>query len=262
MTIGAMTTKIMALRHAGTCAGCGAALAAGTTAQWDPGRRTVRCLGCAGVADTLSDAPERAGVSARREHDRRHDRRASRLDECFGRWSPVVKFVFKDPQSIEAWARGSAGERKLAEGLARRVGHRSVILHDRRIPGSRANIDHLVVAASGVWIVDAKTYAGEVERRGQRLFVGGRDKSSMVGGMTRQVDAVLGALSGLEVPVHAALCFVDARWPLFFAKPFQIGGVWVTWGRRLAELIAEPGQLSGSAVLDVGTRLHEALRPA
>jgi len=47
------------------------------------------------------------------------------------------------------------------------------ILHDRRIPGSRANIDHIVVAPSGVWIIDAKRYSDQlVQRRGKDLYVG------------------------------------------------------------------------------------------
>jgi hypothetical protein len=40
-----------------------------------------------------------------------------------------------------------------------------VVLHDRRIPGRRSNIDHLVIARSGVWVVDTKRYRGKVERR-------------------------------------------------------------------------------------------------
>ncbi len=147
-----------------------------------------------------------------------------------------------------------------------------MILHDRRIPKSRANIDHLVVAASGVWVVDAKTYSGLVERRDKgglfktddRLYVGGRDQTKLVGGLTRQVDAVYGALDGLtpgELPIHAALCFVDAEWRLF-AKPFRIGGVWVTGGKRLAEMIAEAGPISATAVMEVAERLSERLVPA
>ena len=34
------------------------------------------------------------------------------------------------------------------------------VLHDRRIPGTRANIEHLVVCPTGVLVVDAKRYVG------------------------------------------------------------------------------------------------------
>lgn len=33
-------------------------------------------------------------------------------------------------------------------------------VHDRRIPGSRANIDHIAVAATGVWVIDTKNATG------------------------------------------------------------------------------------------------------
>jgi hypothetical protein len=70
------------------------------------------------------------------------------------------------------------------------------MLHDRRIPGTRANIDHLVVAATGVWIVDAKSYRGKVEQRDvggwfttdKRLFAGGRDRSGLSVGLSSRLS--------------------------------------------------------------------------
>jgi hypothetical protein len=102
--------------------------------------------------------------------------------------SGAVKFLSDDPQSTKAWAKGSEGERKLAAHLLRTVGDSAVMLHDRRIPGSRANIDHLVVAASGIWIIDAKSYKGKVEQRDvgkwlktdNRLYVNGHDQTKLV----------------------------------------------------------------------------------
>lgn len=214
-----------------------------------------------------------AGASARAEYERRRRAREEHIDRKFGRFAGIVKFLVDEPQSTQAWLRGSEGERKLAEGLAERVGDRAVLLHDRRIPRSRANIDHLAVAASGVWVIDAKRYKGLVERRDvggwfkidDRLYVGGRDRSKLVAGVQRQVEVVRNAL-GLEpgddnIPVMGALCFVDAefRW---FAKPFRIDGVWVIWGRKLSEMIAAEGPLANDQVLAVAGRLADALPPA
>ncbi len=39
------------------------------------------------------------------------------------------------------------------------------VLHDRRIPGSKANIDHIVVGPAGVFAIDTKRYTGKIERR-------------------------------------------------------------------------------------------------
>jgi len=38
-------------------------------------------------------------------------------------------------------------------------------LHDRRVPGTKANIDHVAVGAGAVWVIDAKRYQGLVEHR-------------------------------------------------------------------------------------------------
>jgi len=36
-----------------------------------------------------------------------------------------------------------------------------VALHDRKVPGTRANIDHLVITPWDVWTIDAKRYVGK-----------------------------------------------------------------------------------------------------
>jgi hypothetical protein len=59
------------------------------------------------------------------------------------------------PQNVRAWEIGSDGEQKVGRRLdtwaAQRPGR--FALHDRRVRGSKANIDDLVVGASGVWVV-------------------------------------------------------------------------------------------------------------
>jgi len=145
------------------------------------------------------------------------------------------------------------------------------MLHDRRIPGTRANIDHLVVAATGVWIVDAKCYRGRIEQRDvgdwlkidKRLFAGGRDRSGLATGLFKQTLAVLTALDSVDVDVDvmAALCFVDSEWTLF-AKPFLQGGVLVTWPKMLSKAISEPGKLGREEIMRVAECLAERLPAA
>jgi hypothetical protein len=139
----------------------------------------------------------------------------------------------------------------LAGILVQRLGERIVLLNDRRVPGSRANIDHLVIASSGVWVIDAKNYRGIVEQRDRggwfktdlRLYVGGRDRTKLASGLSWQIETVRTALDEMEVPVTGVLCFTDAEWR-FFAKPFTQDEVWVTWPRNLIEMIDAPGPLS------------------
>lgn len=60
------------------------------------------------------------------------------------------------------WATGAQGEAILAEFLAKRC-PAVPLLHDRRVPHSLANIDHIAVGASGVYVIDTKRYRGKIE---------------------------------------------------------------------------------------------------
>ncbi len=153
-----------------------------------------------------------AGRSARAEHERRKAKRDAEIDQRFGRFGAVVRAVVPEPQSTRAWAIGAKGEEKLAAELAKVAGLRG--LHDRRVPGTKGNIDHIVVAPAGVFVVDAKHYEGRIEIRNKgwllrpdyRLFVGRRDCSHVARNMGWQVDAVVAALgaAGAEDPPSIA----------------------------------------------------------
>jgi hypothetical protein len=163
---------------------------------------------------------------------------------------------------------GAEGERRDARALERLIGDGAVFLHDRRVPGTRGNIDHLAVAASGVWIVDVKHYGGKVERRDVggwvtsdvRLYVSGRDRSSVADALSWQLIAVLHALGEPGIPLTPALCFVGSEWG-WFSKPFQHHGVWVTCAKKLAGMIASPGPMSAFNVDRVSRMLSERLPP-
>lgn len=278
-----MTTKLMRLRYTGTCAACGTALGIGTTAEWHRPTKTVTCLPCvearrdepgsrepvppalASPIQPLLPDPGEAGASARREYERRHQKRELRIEQKWGRLAPVAKFLRDDPQSTTAWAKGSDGERRLASHLQRALSDRAILLHDRKVPRTRGNIDHLAIAPSGIWVIDAKNYQGKVERRGlgwsnvdNRLYVAGRNRTRLVEGLAWQIDAVRAALGDEHAPIHAALCFTDATWK-WSAKPFRIGNVWVTWADALAELIGMPGPLVPEDVIRIATKLGVTL---
>jgi Nuclease-related domain len=170
-------SRRLKLRRADECSVCGIALAAGTVAFWDGDAKTVTCLACLGEptvpeseigADTVGRALDRGvpGASARRRYERLHTAREQRARDKFGRLGRVYLAVTNDPQSTIAWAQGSRGERLLGEYLEKIQDEETVVvLPDRRIPGTRANIDHIAVTRSGViWAIDAKKYSGKVQR--------------------------------------------------------------------------------------------------
>jgi hypothetical protein len=201
--------------------------------------------------------------------EQNHRNRDAQIDQKWGRLAGLVKFISDDPQSTKVWAKGSEGERRLAADLTQRVGDRAVLLHDRKIPGTRANIDHLAIAASGIWIIDAKNYKGKVEQRDvggwlktdRRLYVNGHDRTKLVSGFARQINAVLDAIGDAGVPINSTMCFVGSEWGLL-AKPFKQGGVWVTWPKKLSEMIAAPGSLTPGEVAHVAECLASGLPSA
>jgi hypothetical protein len=82
----------------------------------------------------------------------------------------VIPFLGLSRQEVN-WRRGAEGERIVGAALdaLERSGFRS--LHDRRMPRSRANIDHITVADGRAYTVDAKRYSGAIAvRRGSALF--------------------------------------------------------------------------------------------
>jgi len=163
-----------------------------------------------------------------------------------------------------SWAKGAEGERLVGRVLDSLPG--VLVLHDRAVPGSPANIDHVAIAPSGVYVVDAKHYAGEprLERLGDgsilRLRVAGADRTGLVVGVRRQLGIVAEALDDPGVPVRAVLCFVGSDWPA--SNGFVIDGVGVTSPERLGELLAAPGALAPAAIATIHARLRDRLAAA
>lgn len=274
----------MAIRRPDTCARCDAPLPSKTRAWWDSDERTVTCVLCRPQPQPAAPEPQplpppkpidhgTGGISAQREYERRAERAQRRHEEAHGTGivGKATRLLTPEPRSTAAWAKGADGERRLAAHLDRDLGSVATVLHDRRVPKTRGNIDHLVVAPSGIWIVDAKNYSGRVEQRngrgttpGPRLFVAGRDRTNLVESMGWQLQAVhqLTDLIGFgAVPIGRCICFTNAQWPLF-AKPFTIDGVWIGWGEALTARISADVFLEPATVNLLAHLLSERLPAA
>ena len=81
----------------------------------------------------------------------------------FGRLAGVVKFLSDDPQSTRAWSTGSVGEQKLAERLAKGVGDRAVVLHDRK--EALEPLSAWLVQLSQSWQGQLESFKGYAELR-------------------------------------------------------------------------------------------------
>lgn len=229
-----------------------------------------------------------AGASAQREYEKRSARELAKKElrvaedaewrEAIKSQRPVLGRVVSaftprpeitpESQPTGAWKVGAEGERRVAEVLAETSGIE--VLHDRLVPGSRANIDHIVVGPSGVFVIDAKKYTGKIEVRNvggvfrpdERLYVNGRDRTKVVEGVLGQIDVVRAVLGEgfADVEIRGVLCFVGCEWgwPM---RMKHIKGVTALWPKALPEHVSIPGDL-GLQLAAVADLLRDQLRSA
>ncbi len=172
------------------------------------------------------------------------------------------------PQSEKAWEAGAAGEEEVAAHLAADCPD-VIVLHDRRMPGSRANIDHIAVAPSGVFVIDAKRYKGKIEVRkpffgDAVLVINGRKRTKLVEGIHRQVIAVKAALAIVEqdVPVHGCFCFLNPAGRsggsgLPLVRTLSIAGFPLYYPRRLSKRLNRSGPLDTEKISVLAEALVE-----
>jgi hypothetical protein len=159
-------------------------------------------------------------------------------------------------------------------GTARRLHallhrHGVILVHHRRIPGSRTNIDHLAIGPGGVTVIDAKRSRGRVRVRRagglfgesrERLLIAGREETKLVEGVCRQVAAV-SELLGSGVVVIGAMCFIESGGLPLFSSP-TLDGVRIAGLRGVARLARREGPHTPSEVHEIAERLRVSLPEA
>jgi endonuclease YncB( thermonuclease family) len=133
-----------------------------------------------------------AGESAR-ESARRQREKAARLQ-----------------RSAELWERGADGEQATATALAALPDETWTVFHDVRWPGRRyANVDHVAVGPSGIFVIDSKNWSGRITIRDNVLRQGGRAREEAVVGAAEAALAVA-RVTSVVMPQHVlpVLCFV------------------------------------------------------
>lgn len=133
------------------------------------------------------------------------------------------------------------------------------------MPRGRGNLDHLAIAPTGVFVVDAKDWSGKVRVAtpllgASKLLIAGRDRTSLIDGLDRQVSAVDEALASADVAIQGALCFTRADLPLFGTT--RLRGHLLLYRKALAKRLNAPGPLSPDAIDALARTLAVAFPPA
>jgi hypothetical protein len=267
---------MLKLRRPDVCVVCSAALPAGAQAWWDAKARAVTCATCQetmaepNLAEMQTGLDRgRPGASVAREHQRRKSNRETRTREAHPRIGGLLLALKGTPRHETAFRRGELGEQAVAASLERGTKEGPVIvLHDRRMPGGYGNIDHLVIAPTGVFVIDAKDIKGKVRVENPlfgaaRLMISGRNRTKLVDGLDRQVAAVRHALAGDghgDVPVQGVLCFTKADLPLL--GTLKMRGHLLLHRRALIKRLNASGPFGSSVIDTLARTLASALPPA
>jgi Nuclease-related domain len=76
---------------------------------------------------------------------------------------------FRPSEQARTWQRGAHGERHTARLLRRLHRDGFVVFHDLAVPDSPANVDHLVIGPTGVFVIDSKQWTGTVHQSADGL---------------------------------------------------------------------------------------------
>jgi hypothetical protein len=150
---------------------------------------------------------------------------------------------FRPSPDAAAWRRGAAGERRTARLLGQLERQGWAVLHDLAVPGSRANIDHLVIGPGGVFVIDSKQYRGRLQLDGSgRLWHGRYPLASTLRAVSFEADQAAQVLPDPGVVVLPVVAVHGAQVP--WGKVVT-DGVPVVPARRLPSLLRELPEVLG-----------------
>lgn len=145
------------------------------------------------------------------------------------------------PDRIARWRRGYEGEQKTGKQLAVFRGRACAVLHDladrRTERFTRANVDHVLVAPWGVFMLDSKAYRGSLTVTGDSVVVrdpdsGDEYRIDIGGGMRARAQRLQQDLrrTGLSVRIEP----VVVLWSRFDVTAATSNGVHYVHGPDLA----------------------------
>lgn len=80
-----------------------------------------------------------------------------------------------------------------------------VILDDRRVASARSAVDHLVIGPTGIFVVDRKTWPGQISASSEAIYVDGRQRSGALDDAMRAKTSVEQVLAHELKPLGATI---------------------------------------------------------
>jgi hypothetical protein len=173
------------------------------------------------------------------------------------------KLRFRPTEATRERRQDAEGEFQTARVLDQLQQAGFAVFHDLAAPDSAANIDHLVLGPTGIWVVGSKRYSGALRLDGDgRLWHGDHSLDRVLSTLwweVKQVTTTLG--TGDDVLVRPALCIHGARLP--WLGELAVDGVPVVSGALLAPSLRSARRaLPHQRVVDLTAQVRAAFRPA
>jgi Nuclease-related domain len=164
---------------------------------------------------------------------------------------------FRPSSQARAWQRGATGERHTARLLDRLGRDGYVSFHDLAMPDSPANLDHLVLGPSGVFVIDSKQWTGQVHQSADGLVWHDHYRLDRTLATVRWQAETLGRLLG--VPVAPLVCVHGAH---IQGGGLRAQGVAVVPATRLRSALGHDQVLSEVDIERLAVTARMRLRPA
>jgi Nuclease-related domain len=164
---------------------------------------------------------------------------------------------FRPSEQARTWQRGAHGEQHTARLLDRLTRDGYVVFHDLAVPDSPANVDHLVIGPSGVFVIDSKQWSGSVQQGADGLVWHNHYRLDRTLETVRWEAETLGRLLGTRI--HALLCVHGAH---VQDGGLHAQGVAIVPVHLLRGALGDERVLSDADVELLATTAWSSLRPA
>jgi hypothetical protein len=164
---------------------------------------------------------------------------------------------FRPSEQARTWQRGAHGEQRTARLLDRLTRDGYVVFHDLALPGSPANVDHLVIGPSGVLVIDSKQWSGSVQQGADGLVWHNHYQLDRTLETVRWEAETVGRLLGTRT--SALLCVHGAH---VQGGGLHAQGVAVVPAHLLRGALGDDRVLSDADVALLATTAWTSLRPA
>src|SRR5512132_3606407 len=165
---------------------------------------------------------------------------------------------FRPSEQALTWQRGAQGERRTARLLRRLTRDGFVVFHDLAAPGTtRANVDHLVIGPSGVFVIDSKQWTGQLRQGADGLVWHNHYPLDRTLAMVRWEAEAVSRVLGTRV--HALLCVHGAH---VDGSGLHAQGVAIVPASRLRDALGVDRVLSDNDVELLANTVRIRLRSA